>query len=302
MSLFPPSMSSSRPARDHTQSPPITTASAQHPLGRTTPPHTAVCNGGVRTNENKQPRKIPPSKTLSKQQEQSKQQQRSQKQPARPPPPKISYDTGSLPRRPKQGEGRGGIKRALSFYQENKRQAQLVRERREQGKDPIAATRSAGECDLSPHLITSFHFLFAGNSPQLIRRTSNGGGGGQKPSVAVEAIRKPPQDASLHTEPRSPSPQHKQSEASGSLAAAEERVEAVGLCEGVLPTRPAQVCTRHETESEGMGSSVTSEDTITEDTLQVWSKEVRVLHSFSISSSVLCLLFHRPSLSPGADS
>ena len=125
--------------------------------------HTAVCNGGVRTNENKQPRKIPPSKTLSKQQEQSKQQQRSQKQPARPPPPKISYDTGSLPRRPKQGEGRGGIKRALSFYQENKRQAQLVRERREQGKDPIAAT------SLLPHevlvsatslLILSLHSTF----------------------------------------------------------------------------------------------------------------------------------------------
>ena len=155
-----------------------------------------------------------------------------------------------------------------------------MRERREQGKDPIAATRSAGECDLSPHLITSFHFLFAGNSPQLIRRTSNGGGGGQKPSVAVEAIRKPPQDASLHTEPRSPSPQHKQSEASGSLAAAEERVEAVGLCEGV---RPAQVCTRHETESEGMGSSVTSEDTITEDTLQVEQRgtcAAQLLHLF----------------------
>ena len=124
---------------------------------------------------------------------------------------------------------------------------------------------------LTHHFI--FIFPFTGNSPQLIRRTNSG----QRPpaSVAIQSVRKASHD---HTEePCSPtSPLDKQSEATGS-SPADKRVEEEtdGLCEDVLPTtRPAQVCIHHETESEGMGSSVTSEDTITEETLQVWSKEV----------------------------
>ena len=44
--------------------------------------------------------------------------------------------------------------------------------------------------------------------------------------------------------------------------------------ESLLTAKLPHALSRHETESEGIGSSVTSEDTITEDTLQEWSKEV----------------------------
>ena len=46
--------------------------------------------------------------------------------------------------------------------------------------------------------------------------------------------------------------------------------------ENMLMARMPHASSRHETESEGIGSSVTSEDTITEDTLEEWSKEVQV--------------------------
>ena len=56
--------------------------------------------------------------------------------------------------------------------------------------------------------------------------------------------------------------------------------EAVGSC--VVGEGAHHGCWgRHETESEGVGSSVTSEDTITEDTLQVLSKEVWLNKSYT---------------------